>query len=206
MVHYKLHCFFGKKLSDVLTSWGFVINPYDQCVANKHINGSTCTVLWHVDDLKISHVDPTVVTSIIAQLSLEFGTAAPLTVHRGKLHEYLGMTLDFSIQKKIKVFMNDYIDKVLLDLPLQLSTICSLSILSIQQPYPSQMLSTSTMLWPNCYSYANVHALTSKLLYQSSAPKCNNLTMMITRNWPASLSIFRVPNTCPLHLKQAMLS
>jgi hypothetical protein len=48
---------------------------------------------------------------------LEFGTAAPLTVHRGKLHAYLGMTLDFSIPKKIKVLMNDYIDKVLLDLP-----------------------------------------------------------------------------------------
>jgi hypothetical protein len=117
MVHYKLHCFFGKKLSDVLTSWGFVINPYDQCVANKHFNGSICTVLWHIDDLKISHVDPKVVTSILVQLSLEFGTAAPLTVHRGKLHEYVGMTLDFSTPKKIKVLMNDYIDKVLLDLP-----------------------------------------------------------------------------------------
>jgi hypothetical protein len=117
MVHYKLHCFFGKNLSDVLTSWGFVINPYDQCVANKHFHGSICTVLWHIDDLKISHVDPTVVTSNLVQLSLEFGTAAPLTVHRSKLHEYVGMTLDFSTPKKIKVLMNDYIDKVLLDLP-----------------------------------------------------------------------------------------
>jgi hypothetical protein len=48
---------FWKLLSSKLTSWGFEINPHDWCVANKMIDGK-CTVLWHVDDLKISHVDP----------------------------------------------------------------------------------------------------------------------------------------------------
>ena len=32
-------------------------------VANKMINGKQCTMLLHVDDLKISHTDPDVVTS-----------------------------------------------------------------------------------------------------------------------------------------------
>jgi hypothetical protein len=87
---------FWKKLSSVLVSKGFKINPYDTCVANKMINGKQCTILWHVDDLKISHVDAEVVTNVIAMLSSEFGKEAPLTVTRGAIHEYPGMTLDFT--------------------------------------------------------------------------------------------------------------
>jgi hypothetical protein len=36
---------------------GFKLNPYDPCVANKMINGKQFTITWHVDDLKLSHVD-----------------------------------------------------------------------------------------------------------------------------------------------------
>ena len=52
---------FWQLLSETLVSWGFTINPYDQCVANKQINGRQCTIVWHVDDLKISHVSEDVV-------------------------------------------------------------------------------------------------------------------------------------------------
>ena len=48
-----------------LQEWGFVLNPYDKCVANKMIDGSQCTIVWHVDDLKISHVSPDVVNGEI---------------------------------------------------------------------------------------------------------------------------------------------
>ncbi len=56
---------FWKLLTKKLISWGFVINPYDWCVANKMIDGKQCTILWHVDDLKISHVNPEVNNGII---------------------------------------------------------------------------------------------------------------------------------------------
>ena len=46
---------FWKDLSRQLLSWGFKLNDYDNCVANKMINGKQCTIVWHVDDLKISH-------------------------------------------------------------------------------------------------------------------------------------------------------
>jgi hypothetical protein len=59
---------FWKLLTKRLKSWGFKVNPYDWCVANKLINAKQCTILWHVDDLKISHVDPAVVTDVINQL------------------------------------------------------------------------------------------------------------------------------------------
>jgi hypothetical protein len=53
---------FYKKLLADLESDGFVLNPYDPCVANKVVDGKQMTVCWHVDDLKVSHPDPAQVT------------------------------------------------------------------------------------------------------------------------------------------------
>ena len=44
-----------------LEHFGFKLNPYDRCVTNKTVNGEQCTICWHVDDNKISHVDPKIV-------------------------------------------------------------------------------------------------------------------------------------------------
>ena len=108
---------FWKLLSKTLKRWGFVVNPYDLCVMNKTIEGTQCTVLWHVDDLKISHKNHEVVTMIIKQLDNEFGQKAPLTVARGKVHEYLGMTIDYSSVGKVQISMKDYIQNILNGLP-----------------------------------------------------------------------------------------
>jgi len=59
---------FWQLLSDTLIGWGFKLNEYDKCVANKTINGKQCTIIWHVDDLKISHVEQKVVNNIIKNL------------------------------------------------------------------------------------------------------------------------------------------
>jgi Reverse transcriptase (RNA-dependent DNA polymerase) len=75
---------FWKKLTKTLVGWGFEVNPYDWCVANKMINGNQCTIAWHVDDLKISHKEEKVVSDVIEKLQGEFGKEAPLTVNRGK--------------------------------------------------------------------------------------------------------------------------
>jgi len=45
--------------------WGYKLNEYDKCIMNKTINGKQCTIIWHVDDLKISHVNCTIVERII---------------------------------------------------------------------------------------------------------------------------------------------
>jgi hypothetical protein len=91
-----------------------VQNPYDSCVATKTINGKQCTILWHVDKLKISHVNANVVTNVIKFLQFEFGKEALLTQTCRKVHEYLGMTIDFSLPGKVKFYMIDYI-KLMLD-------------------------------------------------------------------------------------------
>ncbi len=46
-----------QKLVSELRSMGFIINPYDPCVANKIVNRKQLTLQWHVDDLMISHVN-----------------------------------------------------------------------------------------------------------------------------------------------------
>jgi hypothetical protein len=48
---------FWENLSSFLIDeLGFTANPYDKCVVNKMIKGKQCTIIWHVDDLKLSHV------------------------------------------------------------------------------------------------------------------------------------------------------
>jgi len=108
---------FWRLLSDTLMEWGFKLNEYDKCIANKTINGKQCTILWHVDDLKISHVDPKVVNDIIKKLEEKFGQESPLVMSQGKTIEYLGMCIDYTEKGKVKISMYDYIDKMLAELP-----------------------------------------------------------------------------------------
>jgi hypothetical protein len=69
-------------------------------------------VAWHIDDLKVSHVQTTVVDRFIADM--ESGEA-PLNRSRGKPHDYLGMKLDFSKPGEVTVTMIDYTKAVLHD-------------------------------------------------------------------------------------------
>jgi hypothetical protein len=114
---------FWQNLSTQLQEWGFKINPYDFCVANKTINKRQCTIVWHVDDLKISHTDRKVVTTILNLLDGRYGQEivggkrAPLTITRGRTHDYLGMTLDYTEDGVVKIDMRDYVSKILEELP-----------------------------------------------------------------------------------------
>jgi hypothetical protein len=112
-----------QNLSTQLKEWGFVLNPYDFYVANIIIDGKQCTIVWHVNDLKISHVNSKVVTTILNLLDGRYGQEivggkrAPITVCRGKIHDYLGMTLDYSEKGVVKIVMVAYVKKVLSEMP-----------------------------------------------------------------------------------------
>ena len=67
--------------------------------------------------MKISHVDSKVVDDIINMLEQEFGKEAPLTFRQGKSHDYLGMTLNFSLSGKVQFSMEEYIRNMLAELP-----------------------------------------------------------------------------------------
>jgi len=59
--------------------------------------------MWHVDDLKVSHKDPFEITKFATYLSSIYGKK--LSVKKGKVHDYLGMDLDYSEKGSVKVSM-----------------------------------------------------------------------------------------------------
>jgi len=113
---------FWERLSRFLTDrLGFEINPYDECVANKIIAGSQCTIAWYVDDLKISHQKQEVLEEVFNDIQSEFGKEAPLTVSRGKVHNYLGMQIDYTEEGKVKFTMPHMIEEIINQLPASLN-------------------------------------------------------------------------------------
>ena len=79
--------FWEKLHGKLVNEWGFVPNRYDSCVVNKMVNGKQLTVAWHVDDLKVSHVQESALEDFIAMMENEFGTDAPLSVSRGLVQD-----------------------------------------------------------------------------------------------------------------------
>ena len=108
---------FWKELTKTLEGWGYKQNPYDWCVMNKMVDGKQCTMLWHVDDLKMSHVEPKVVDKVLDDINEKCGKEAPITVTRGKVHEYLGMMIDYREDGVVKITMIDCVNKMLEGLP-----------------------------------------------------------------------------------------
>ena len=108
---------FYKKLVKDLTDIGFEVNPYDPCIANMMVDGKQLTVTWHVDDLKISHQDKAVVDEFIQWICNKYEDVTPVKPSRGKVHDYLGMTLDYSEAGKVKIHMKNYIEKMIEEFP-----------------------------------------------------------------------------------------
>ena len=96
---------------------GYQINEHDWCFMKNIIDNKQCTILWHVDDLKTSHIDPAVVSSVLADIDAEYGRIAKMTITRGKVHKYLGTTIDCSSPGKLIFSMIDYIEKILDNIP-----------------------------------------------------------------------------------------
>jgi hypothetical protein len=111
-----------KKLAKLFKTWGFLMNPYDACVWNKMVNGKQFTIVFHIDDLLLSHLNPNIVTLYIRKLHKEYGSLENLTVTRGKVHEYLGMTIDFRVKSEVRFSQYDFLKKLLNSLPDSMAT------------------------------------------------------------------------------------
>ena len=77
------------------------------------INGEQMTIVWHVDDLKVSQKDLWEVSKIAKWLSSLYGD---IKVQHGKKLDYLGMTLDYSIQHEVKISMIPHIQELIQNL------------------------------------------------------------------------------------------
>jgi len=106
---------FYRKLVSELIEMGFVINPYDPCVANKIVNGSQLMLRWHVDDLMISHKNMADINNFLVDLKNIYGSN--LAESTGKTHDYLGMIFDFSFSKEVRRNINSYKSKIITEFP-----------------------------------------------------------------------------------------
>ena len=70
---------------------------------------------FHVDNLKVSHKDQAVLEDFLSNLRDEFGQEDESTENKELIHEYLGITIDYSIPRKVVFTMFDYLENVIVE-------------------------------------------------------------------------------------------
>ena len=108
---------FYHKLNKALLSYGFELNPYDPYVGNKMVNGEQLTICWHVDDPKSGHINPKVNDEFLHWIKDTFGQLGEDKTTQGPLHNYLCMTLDYSVPGQVSIDMSHYVKKMVKEFP-----------------------------------------------------------------------------------------
>ena len=91
---------FWRDLSGALVSWVFDTNLYDSCVMNNTADRKQCAILWHVDDLKISHMSSKMVDKVLSELTAKYGNVSELSVSGVRVYDYLGMRIDYGQKER----------------------------------------------------------------------------------------------------------
>ena len=114
---------FCKKFKKDIKSKGFEMNPHDQCMANQTMNGKQMTVLWHVADLKASHVARKTLDEFVEflQSKCDNKEIGEIKVNKGPQHEHVGMVLDHSQDGKSTIDMGEHTKKMLDDFKCQMT-------------------------------------------------------------------------------------
>ena len=79
------------------------------------------TVCLHIDDLKVSHMDPRENTRCGDWLSGTYDVT--VMAHQGAVHDYLGMILNFSEKGKVMINMIEYIKNIIANFPEEITAI-----------------------------------------------------------------------------------
>ena len=180
--------FWKNLLAFLVGKLGFTLNQYNKCVANKMINGKQCNICWHVDDLKMSHMEQALLEDLICLINEKYRSEeAPVTVQCGKIHDYLSMTLNFLTPGKVVFQTEDYIENLLEVVPEDFDGVAPM--LSGKKLF--EISDKSDKLDDN--KLEKFHHLTYKLLYLSKrvcmdiqttiAFLCTCMTQPNTDNW-----------------------
>ena len=98
-----------QELVSFLSSIGFIPNPYDICVLNRDKGGARTTIGIYVDDLLITSTSAQAVTETITALEEKY---VQLKIHEGKVHNYLGMVMDFTESGYVHVNQTGMIQEI----------------------------------------------------------------------------------------------
>ena len=75
------------------------------------------TIAWHMDDLKVSHMDESMIEKFLQDIKQELGKETPSIISHGKVHNYHRMTLDFMEPGHVVIEMSVYVNTMLNDAP-----------------------------------------------------------------------------------------
>ena len=107
---------FYRRLRSDLENMSFEVIPYDPCVANKTVNEKQMTVCWNVDDLKVSHMEESVVSTLTLKLAKLYGPKT--TIRQGTVYNYLGMEIEFGTDPSTMIVsMIKYLQKIIEEFP-----------------------------------------------------------------------------------------
>ena len=98
---------------------GFVLNPYDSCVANKQVNDKQYTITCYVYYLKTSHIKPKVLEDVLNTVETRYGK---MTVARVIKHTYVGIYIEFISNGKIALHQKQHLEECIQDLVVDLTT------------------------------------------------------------------------------------
>ena len=108
-----------RKFAQILTDVGFNINPYNPCVTNHMIDGQQMTICYHVDNCKLIHRKSKFNDRMIKWLRQEYESIfedglGNMMVIRGKVQNYLGMTLYYTVSGQAQITMINFLDIILI--------------------------------------------------------------------------------------------
>jgi hypothetical protein len=135
--------------------------------------------VWYVNNLKISHENQDIVGRCIDMIRQEFGSKMDLPVQQGKIHDYLGIQINFSEDQKVKLTMYYYIEELIKEMPVEL----------IKGSGVTPAANHLFLVNPECPRLNDVdaalyHHLTAKLLYLSKRARPDLLlTVSFLTKW-----------------------
>jgi len=154
-------------ISGNLEKLGFVRNKSDICVFNRRESDwSLTTIVLHVDDMMITAVSEEALDRLIAEVECVY---PGLSINRGRVFNYLGMTFDFETEGKAKVTMNGYVNELLEEYDLiagVASTPAGNNLFAVSDSSPTLLNVEKDKF----------HSLTAKLLYLSKRVRPDILT------------------------------
>lgn len=89
------------------------MNPYNKCTFNKMVNGARCMILYHVNSLRISYQDQSVINDIVILIYNTFKTKnQSLSVMRGHIHNYLIIRIYCNRNDCVTFTMYNYLEEI----------------------------------------------------------------------------------------------
>ena len=123
-------------LTKTLIKNSFKLNPCDLCVANNQINGRQCIIICHVDDAKLSCMEPNVVTNVFNLLETHF---RKMKITRGKVHAFLGMKITYEDNRRFSLGIKPYLEQIIKELgeePMKVSLPARSDLFNVDESKP----------------------------------------------------------------------